>query len=405
MALRVEELASLEACNALQTPWSELAVRANTTTVFSTWEWQTTWWKHYGADNKPCIIVVREDERVVGIMPLYTRRTSLVPLVPVRELRLIGTGGDTSPDYLGPIIDPACEETVAGVLADQLVVAMRSRWDVLRLTDVAPGVFLDKLVERLKKAGIHTDPSTRNVIQIVRLPSSWKEYLAKMSGSRRWRIGNLRRGMQNKLGGSFQMELTREQLPGVIDDLITLHRKRWTSKGEGLGAFRSDAYVSFHREIITRCHEKGWIHLFRIEVGGRTVAILYCYRFKGEVLYFQTGFDPELEDHSLGQVLMGFSIETAITEGASVFDMLKGEHAYKGTWSNDVRHTVNLVSYNQSIPGRLSRLRHDFGRIKRATLRRVQGPGKHEVPRVAATSRANTSRRGSPEAAGTSESH
>jgi len=405
MALRVEELASLEACYALQTPWSELAARANNTTVFSTWEWQTAWWKHYGADHEPCIIVVREDERVVGIMPLYTRRTSLVPLVPVRELRLIGSGGDTSPDYLGPIIDPSCEDTVARLLADQLVVAMRSRWDVLRLTDVAPGVFLDELVKRLEKAGIHTERSAPEVIQIVRLPSSWKEYLAKMSGSRRWRIGNLRRAIENKLGGSFQSELTREQLPGAIDDLITLHRKRWTAKGSGLGAFRSDAYVSFHREVITRCHEKGWIHLFRIEVGGRTVAILYCYRFKGEVLYFQTGFDPELEDYSLGQVLMGYSIESAIAAGAGVFDMLKGEHPYKGTWSNDVRHTVNLISYNHSLPGRLSRLRHDFGRIKRATLRRVQRPGKHEVPRVAAISRANTTRRESQAAAGTSESH
>lgn len=402
MTFRVEQLSSLQASTALQREWNELAARANNTTVFSTWEWQTTWWKHYGGDKEARIIVVREGAHVVGIMPLYARRIAWPPLVTASELRFIGTGGDTSPDYLGPVIDPACEAPVAALLADQLV-ATRSRWDVLRLTDLRPGVFLDVLVERLRAAGAHAEVSPRSTIQIVRLPSSWNEYLAKMPGDRRRRIGNLRRNVLNKLGGRFLSELTREQLPQAIEDLITLHRKRWDSKGADSSAFRTDAYVSFHREVITHCHENGWVHLYRIEVPGRTVAVFYCYHYKGEVLFFQTGFDPELEHFRLGQVLMAFSIESAIGAGASVFDMLKGEHAYKQSWSNEVRQTFNLVSYNQSLPGQLSRLRHNFVLFKRAALRKMRGADRAEAPRPEATSDAGSTRRRSSPLAATSE--
>jgi len=48
---------------------------------------------------------------------------------------------------------------------------------------------------------------------------------------------------------------------------------------------------------------------------------------------------------------MGFAIESAIGEGARVFDLLKGDHPYKSSWSNDVRSTFDLVAYNTSALG------------------------------------------------------
>jgi CelD/BcsL family acetyltransferase involved in cellulose biosynthesis len=372
MELRVEELASLEACVALRTQWDELAATASNISVFSTWEWQATWWKHYGADDSLRVMVVRENELVVGILPLYSRRVPLAPLVTSRELRLLGTGGDTSPDYLGPLIRPAHEAAVATVLAERLV-ARPISWDVLRLTDLRPGVFLDVLVERLRATSADVDVRAGSRIRIVRLPSRWEEYLANMPGDRRRRIGNLRRNVLNKLGGRFEATVTTTQLPSAIEDLITLHRKRWSSKGTQTSSFQSASYVDFHREVIARCHDKGWIRLYRIEANGKTVAIFYCYRYRGDVLFFQTGFDPELEHFRLGQVLMAFSIESAITEGASVFDMLKGEHEYKSSWSNDVRDTFDLIAYNRSIRGRLGRLRREVGVLKRAASRKSAG--------------------------------
>lgn len=365
MTIRIEQLDSLQSLSSLRRDWNSLAEMTPGVSVFSTWEWQTTWWKHYQAGKTLRVLLARDGVQIVGILPMYLARSKIAPHVTARELRLIGTGGDTSPDYLGPLIEPAQERVVNAAFAEHLS-SRRREWDTVRLTDVAPCAFLGTMADTLHLRGVRADVCECSKIQRVRLPRSWAEYVAGMPTERRRRIGKLRRRVEQQLGGRLVAVQTEAQLPALIDDLIALHRKRWDSKGSDIGAFRSPAYIGFHREVITACHRNGWIRLYRIEVAGRTVAIVYCYAYRGEILLFQNGFDPEHEHFRLGQVLIGFSIEQAIAEGASAFDMLKGDHEYKASWSNDVRTTCDLVAYNTSGVGRLALARRTLGQLKRS---------------------------------------
>lgn len=369
MIFQVKEFTSMEACRALQPQWNVLVERAANVTVFSTWEWQSTWWKHYGASNELRVIGVFDADRLVGLLPLYVKRRPLAPGISVREICLVGAGGDTSPDYLGAAIDPEHEREVAATLAAR-VTDRRSGWDVLNLTDMSPGIFLDALAERLRNAGVETRVSTCSTIQIAKLPPTWEGYLAAMHRDRRYRVGKLRRGAAKNLEIQFRLPQNEAEARAAVDDLIALHRKRWESKDEA-GAFRSPSYVGFHREVIEKCNLHDWIRLYRVEVAGKTAAIFYCYRYRGDILYFQSGFDPDLAQFSLGQVLMGLAIESAIGEQATVFDLLKGEHPYKNSWSNDERTTFNLVAHNRSLLGQLHLLRHKLGSLKRSALRRI----------------------------------
>ncbi len=372
---RIEELASLDSASSLQPQWNALAERTGTVTVFSTWEWQTTWWRHYGAGNRLRIITVHNGERLIGLLPLYVKRVALAPFFAMREGLLVGSGGDTSPDYLGPLIEPEHEQAVARLLADR-VANTRSDWDVLTFMDMSPGPFLELLVECLSDAGLDVSVRKSSTIRVARLPPSWDEYLASMHRDRRYRVRNLRRNALRELGARFNLPQSDGELQAAVDDLIALHRKRWASKDHTKGAFRSRSYIGFHREAIERCHRNGWIRLYRMEAGGKAAAVLYCYRYRDEVLYFQSGFDPQLEEFSLGQVLMGFAIESAIGEGARVFDLLKGDHPYKSSWSNDVRSTFDLVAYNTSALGRLRLLSSKVGSLKRSLLDGPQRRGR-----------------------------
>jgi CelD/BcsL family acetyltransferase involved in cellulose biosynthesis len=283
----------------------------------------------------------------------------------MREVRLVGSGGDTSPDYLGPLLAPEREEEVASALADY-VVRQRRHWDVLNFTDVCEGAFSRALQKALSKQDVEAVAKPCSRIQIVRLPASWDEYVGAMPRDRRYRLRNLRKKAEEKVAARFQTLRTSEELRGAVQELIDLHRSRWDSKDHTKGAFRTDAYIGFHSEVIDLCQRNDWIRFYRIEVEGRAAAMFYCYRYRDDVLYFQSGFDPKHEQHSLGQVLMGRSIESALGEGAKVFDLLKGEHAYKASWSNDFRHTVDIVAHNTSSLGRLSLMKEKLREWKRA---------------------------------------
>src|SRR5262245_62305555 len=140
--------------------------------------------------------------------------------------------------------------------------------------------------------------------------------------------------------------------------MIQLHRKRRTAKNANEVSFRTYRYINFHDEVMELCAENGWVRLYSLEVPDATgaappqpIAMFYCYRYRDEILYFQSGFDPEYEKYSPGHVLMGFSIESAVGEGAVVFDMLKGNHAYKSMWANDSRTTRQIVAHRSTVPG------------------------------------------------------
>jgi len=143
-----------------------------------------------------------------------------------------------------------------------------------------------------------------------------------MHRDRRYRVRNLRRNALRELGARFNLPQSDGELQAAVDDLIALHRKRWARKDHTKGAFRSRSYIGFHREAIERCHRNGWIRLYRMEAGGKAVAVLYCYRYRDEVLYFSR-IRPAARRVFSRPVLMGFAIESAIGEGARVFDLLK----------------------------------------------------------------------------------
>ena len=75
-------------------------------------------------------------DALIGILPTWVD-TIRVLRRPVRLLRLVGIGGDTAPDDLGPILAAGREEEAAAALAD--AVMRLSDWDVLALSDMEPG--------------------------------------------------------------------------------------------------------------------------------------------------------------------------------------------------------------------------------------------------------------------------
>ncbi len=360
MTIEVKEYASPDGFEQLRDGWRELSAHAASASVFSTWEWQECWWRHYGGGNRLLLLGALRSDRLVGILPLYIARVRLVKGIPMRVLRVVGAGGDTSPDYLGPVLAPGEEQEAADALAGALSMRVRD-WDRIDLTDLAGGPFGASLRAALRACELHADCTVHKSIHVARLPDSWDAYLAAMPRDRRYRVRHQRRTAVEKLRAKFDV-CSGADADQALSDLVHLHRARWDSKEPGAGAFRSQRYLAFHAEVVTRCAQQDWIRFYRVSVDERPVALMYCYRYRGEVFFFQSGFDPALEKYSLGNILMAHAIESSIKEGTAVFDMLQGDHAYKQSWCNERRNTFRLHCNNATWRGRLHALRQLLAR-------------------------------------------
>jgi CelD/BcsL family acetyltransferase involved in cellulose biosynthesis len=89
----------------------------------------------------------------------------------------------------------------------------------------------------------------------------------------------------------------------------------------------------FHREVASQLLEREILDLYRLDLNGRAVALLYCFAEKGRGYYYLGGFDPEYARYSVGTVLTAYAIQQSIARGHAVFDFLRGNEAYKYRWN------------------------------------------------------------------------
>ena len=333
---------------ALEDAWERLQAGAAVTSVFASFDWQHLWWKTYGGGRPLRLLVAASDGEVVGILPLYVA-TERVLGWPVRLLRFVGTGGDTSPDDLGPVLAAGREGEVAPALAEAVVAL--GGWDVLDLQDMEPGSgFAAAMAAAARRARLPCRTGRAERISFVALPESWDAWLMSLHRDRRYRVKKMRRDLlAAHPDARFFAWTDAATLDAGVDRLIELHHARWAGRGQAHG-FSSREYVDFHRAVMSACLGRDRLRLYALELGGRITAMLYMYRFRDAIYLMQTGFDPEHAKLKPGLVLLGWVIEQAIAERLRAVDFLKGEHRYKDELGNGERETACLTAL-RATPG------------------------------------------------------
>jgi CelD/BcsL family acetyltransferase involved in cellulose biosynthesis len=347
-ALRVRVIDSEAGLASLADEWERLQKDAGATSVFQSFDWMSLWWKHYGAGRPLRVLAVRDGDSLVGVLPLWIHTVQMLKL-PVRLLRMVGTGGDTFPDDLGAVIAAGREAEVARALADEVL--RLPGWDVLLLTDLDPrGAFTDAIERATRTARMHTLSGRAERIAFLELPSSWDAWLASLHRDKRYRIKNIRKKLlAAHPDARFFVWNDPATLDAGMDRLVHLHRKRW-AEGHSY-SFASAEYNGFHRALMKACLGRDRLRLYCLEAGGQVIAMFYFYKFRDSVFLMQSGFDPDFSDVKPGQVLLGHIVEHAIGEGNRVLDFLRGDHRYKDELASGERETRYLTAFRATHPG------------------------------------------------------
>src|SRR4051812_32373017 len=292
--------------------WGPLAEASGN--VFGTPEWLTTWWRHFGEDQELRLFTVRDEGRLVALLPLvlWRRRSPSV-------LRFAGHGPS---DVMGPICAPADRPAAAAALKQ--VLGDDGDWDVL-LAERIPSP--DLLPDSLRERELQRDASP--LLEIG--GTSWDDYLATKSSNFRQQARRRERKLAKEHAISFRLADDPNRIDADLEDLFWLHNQRW----EGYSGALLEARAAFHREFAHAALERGWLRLWLLEVDGRTVAAWYGMRFAGRDLYYQAGRDPDYDRLAVGFVLLVHSVREAFNDGMDAYDFLRGGEVYKDRFTDD----------------------------------------------------------------------
>src|SRR5208337_586075 len=84
---------------ALEKTWQDMLHRCHNSAIFSTWEWLTAWWKHFGNDKRLVLLLAEENDKIVGIAPLMYSIHKMFGLR-MGKIEFIGTPDSDYADFI-----------------------------------------------------------------------------------------------------------------------------------------------------------------------------------------------------------------------------------------------------------------------------------------------------------------
>lgn len=303
--------------------WESL-LTASGSSIFSTLEWLSAWWRSYGSAKQLLLLLFfASDEELVGVAPLYldTRRVAFGRNLKV--LHLVGDGSEDS-DNLDFLIRPGYERVCTERFLSWL---QTCEWDLCVLATLQEhSPFRHSLVRSLRSSRWPL-LETRAPHFFISLPNSWERYLRSLMPGFRPLLTRYPRRLQAK----HQVRIyrsTTEDLEKNLLKLFLLHQRRWQERGFA-GAFRNAARRQLYHEVARLFSRRGWLEFWLMDLDGTTVAAQFCLRFGDTIYLLQEGFDPNYAQEKVGYALRASTLEHLIGEGVQRYDFLGGADAYK----------------------------------------------------------------------------
>ncbi len=330
--------------------WDELIDRSSAT-VFQTFEWQFSWWKHFGSrpEHHLFLVLFRAQQKLVAIAPFLVQTYSFLHFNIYRRLMLLGSGLEYMPspllslvrqgpsDYLDLIVAQGHEESVSKSLVAFL--CNRSQfWDDIELQNMrGKGILCTTVVPLLEPQGYSVAMKEEDTCPYITLPTSLEEYYASLRHSVRRNLRYVHRGyLENK---EFQIDdiAAHANTEGGMQILEQLHQKRWNAIGYP-GLFADPRFGPFMKEAIELLARKGRVWFKIIRQNGKAIAVNLILKLHDRLYTYISGFDRDAtagsSNSGAGSALILLAIEDAIKEGLTEVDMGRGTEPYKSQFTS-----------------------------------------------------------------------
>jgi CelD/BcsL family acetyltransferase involved in cellulose biosynthesis len=306
----------LEGLEPARESWEGLARTSGN--IFATWEWASTWWRHFGGDDEELALLRwRSGDEDLALAPLYRHRRG-----PAHVLRFLGHG---AADVLGPICAPDRRAEAAQLLLEALDQGAAGSWGVLLAERIPTG----PLAEALGGTVLHRESCPELAVE----GRSWDDFVASCSKNIREKLRRSTRKIEKDHQLTYRLHTDPAGIDAAMTTLFDLHRRRW-KEGEGEETtFQTAELVAFHRDFAALALDRGWLRLWTMEIDGTPVAAWYGYRFEGTEFYFQSGRDPGYDRFSVGFLMLMRTMQGAFEDGLATYSFLRGDEPYKGRFA------------------------------------------------------------------------
>lgn len=336
--IRTELLQDMAAWRALAPSWDRLLARSAADTIFLTQDWLSSWLEEFSAQNRTLfVIAVLRGDELIGAAPWMLRSVSAAG----RRTRQIESMGlpESGADYLDIISLRGWEGTVARAIYDFLFQGSTNTWDTACLRDIpADSLTLMHFLEHVRRDGKYVSITEGSYCPGMRLPQTSEDLFSGLTPNRRqqWRrhLRLLEKQGEVAFASSFGADAGK-----AAATFFSLYRKNYALHGleRFLGRFsrteRGASSIQVDLLTVKQVPVAGLYHLAHHDT---------------QHMYLMAVDKTVNQKVSLGNILLGFALQEAISQGRKAYDFLKGTEEYKFHWSDGGRRALDLFFCRKS---------------------------------------------------------
>jgi len=347
--MRIDFVKTADRFIRLSSDWETLCESiGNNGSVFGSFAWYETWWRHYSAGASLNLLTMWDADRLVGIAPLMKIRSSLHGL-PVSKIGFIENRNSLHNDF---IILPSYREIFLREVLMHLF-EHASQWDVLlfnNLPTTSPnhGALLKILDEEGKPR--HQGPTFDS--PYLTSSGTWSDYLASRSTRTRKSLRNIQNSMQKAGEVSVKNIRSWEEFQQVRADIYSVAQQSWTGTcGDSLATPVNEAFFD---DLACSAAAKGWLSVWTLSLNGRMIAFEFHLKACAKEHAMRGSYLPGFAHLSPGTYLEMQILKHVFEKPDQVqkYDFGGSFDSYKRKWTDDAVPHCELKIFNDSIYSR-----------------------------------------------------
>jgi len=348
--LRVERVDNVNGLISLEEPWEALLSRCSSKEInlFLSYYWVSAWWTHFGEGKKIWLLLVKENEEIIGIAPLMLSREKYNGM-PVRMLGFLVNKHTSRADFIIPERKHEVMYALVSYLADT-----SKCWDVLRLLHIPKesGNMALLETELQKNSKFRCFPvETSNILYSLPLTTTWKEYLSCQTLKFRKNIRYYRNQLIKTENFKFQKFSDVKDAPISMDLLFDLEKLSW--KAEEKTARMTFEETLFYKDLagkfaLLRGLDNRFLLIDNKITGGLNNLI-----YHGTVYSLLTYYDDNFQNVSVGRNIYIDILQEYMNDNTLTKLDFNGESLFVRTWTKDCTSFEMISACNSNSYSRL----------------------------------------------------
>jgi len=296
----------------LNSIWTGQKHNLNWSSIFVLPDWLRVWWQSFGGEAGLYLRSVRQGDKIIGIAPLMVQNESATFV-----------GSVAVSDYLDFVVTPGLERQFCSALLNDLA---QKNINGLDLKPVRPdSIVVTHLADIARERKCEVDCKSLDVSYEMELPATYDEYLMALPVKQRHELKRKLRRLHEAGSVSYRTIEDSKDVHGIMNTFLKL----FAESREDKATFMTTRMESFFRSVVDAMAGIGLLRFGILELNMLPVAMVLCFDYNNRVYLYNSGYNPDYKDLSVGLLSKVLCIKDSIERGRKTFDFLKGGETYK----------------------------------------------------------------------------